>query len=115
MTITSVPNRPGRAWGVAALVAVALPLPCLFALNILSLVVRGSAQPGGAEAVIYGILAAVGLFFFPLFFIVGLAFAITAVTKPRPAGKVMGWIAISIVILAIPLIWTGYLVWISPA
>ena len=39
-TITSVGNKPGRAWGILSLVVVALPLPFLFALNILSLVVR---------------------------------------------------------------------------
>lgn len=114
-TITRVPTKSGRAWGILALIAVALPLPFLFTLNVLSVVVRNqpfAASNPTSEAWAYGLVAFGGLIFFPLFFLAGLAFGITAVTKPRTAGKVMGWIAIAIVILAIPLLWSGYLVWI---
>jgi hypothetical protein len=115
-TITRAPAKPGRVWGILALIAVAVPLPFLFTLNVLSAVVRNQAAQNGAnptvEAWAYGLIAFGGLLFFPLFFLVGLAFAIAAVTRPRPAGRVMGWIAIAVVTLAIPLIWFGYLVWI---
>ena len=53
-----------------------------------------------------------GLFFFPLFAILTIFFAIRAVLKPRVAGKVMGWIAIALLVLSIPLVWNGYAVWI---
>lgn len=112
-TITTMSAPPGRGWGIAALIAVALPLPFLFTLNVLSLVIRSGSGTGG-EGVVYGILAALGLLFLPLFLLLGLSFAIRAVSRPRVAGKVMGWIAISVVILAIPASWFGYLVWISP-
>ena len=111
--ITSMRAQPGRAWGNAALVVVALPLPFLFTLNVLSLVIRSGSGTGG-EGVVYGILAALGLLFLPLFLLLGLSLAIRAVSLPRPAGRVMGWIAIAVVILAIPAAWFGYLVWISP-
>ena len=115
-SITRAPARPGRIWGVLALIAVAVPLPFLFTLNVLSAVVQNQAsQTGGnptPEAWAYGLIAFGGLLFFPVFFLLGLAFAITAVTRPRTSGKVMGWIAIAVVLLAIPLIWFGYLVWI---
>lgn len=113
--ITSLPQKPGRIWGILALVAVLIPMPFLFTLNVLSLVVRSQSTPSGssAESWAYGLIAFGGLFFFPLFFLLGIFFAIRAVLRPRLAGKVMGWIAIAIVILAIPLIWFGYFVWIS--
>jgi hypothetical protein len=115
-TITSVANRPGRAWGILSLVVVAVPLPFLFVLNILAIVVRNQAATGGgqtAEAWAYGLIAFGGLFFFPVLFVLALVLAVTAVRKPRLAGKVMGWITIVIVILAIPASWFGYLVWIT--
>ena len=115
MTITSLRYPPGRVWGILALVAAALPLPWLFVLNVLSVVVRNSTiVPGSpsSEEFAYGLIAAAGLLFFPVFFLAALVFGIIAVTKPRIAGKVMGWIAIAIVILAIPALWFGYLVWI---
>lgn len=116
-TITSVRAQPGRAWGILAIIAVLLPLPFLFALNVLSVVVRNQpAAVGGnytSEAWGYGLLAFGGLFFFPVLFLLGLAFGIVAVTKPRPLGRVLGWIAIAVVILAIPALWFGYLVWIQ--
>lgn len=112
-SITSVPNQPGRVWGVFALVAAILPLPFLLTLNILSLVVRSQAAVGGtAESWVYGIIAIAGLFFFPAFFLLATIFGVRAVLRPRVVGKVMGWIAIGIVILAIPLLWFGYGVWI---
>lgn len=115
MTITSLRHPPGRVWGILALIAVAIPLPFLFALNVLSLVVRTSTGAPGSEQWIYGLIAAGGLFFFPILFLLALVFAVTAVTRPRVAGRVMGWIAIAAVILAIPLLWFGYLVWITGA
>lgn len=114
--ITRVPAKPGRIWGILALVAVALPLPFLLTLDVLSVVVRNQPPQDGsnssAELWAYGFLAAAGLLFFPVLFLLGLTFGIIAVTKPRPAAKVMGWIAIAVVVLAIPALWFGYLVWI---
>lgn len=114
-TITSVANRPGRVWGILSLIAVAIPLPYLFVLNILSIVVRNQVSPGQVtiEATVYGFIAFGGLFFFPVLFVLATVLAVTAVRKPRPAGKLMGWITIAIVILAIPASWFGYLVWIT--
>lgn len=114
-TITSVGSKPGRAWGILSLVAVAIPIPFLFVLNILSLVVRGQAPQQGTtvEATVYGLIAFGGLFFFPVLFVLATVLAVAAVRRPRPAGKVMGWITIAIVILAIPASWFGYLVWIT--
>jgi hypothetical protein len=117
MTITRVPGPRGRVWGILALVAVALPLPFLFTLNVLSLVVQNEQQASGgdysAESWAYGLIAAAGLLFFPLLFLIGLALAILAVTRPRFAGRVMGWVAIAVIVLAIPLLWFGYAVWIT--
>lgn len=115
-TITSVGNRPGRVWGILSLIAVAIPLPFLFVLNILSIVVRNQVSlPGQVtiEATVYGLIAFGGLFFFPVLFVLATVLAVTAVRKPRPAGKLMGWITIAVVILAIPASWFGYLVWIT--
>jgi hypothetical protein len=112
-TITSLRPPPGRLWGILSLVVVALPLPFLFTLNVLSLVVRTGVGVGG-EAVPYTFIAVLGLVLFPFFFTLAVVFAGLAVSRPRRAGKVMGWITISIVILAIPAAWFGYLVWISP-
>ena len=112
-SITSVPNKPGRVWGVFALIAALLPVPFLLTLNILSLVVRSQAAAGAsAESWVYGIIAIGGLFFFPAFYLVATILGVRAVLRPRLAGKVMGWIAIAMVILAIPLLWFGYGVWI---
>ena len=116
MTITSVQHPPGRLWGVAALIAVAVPLPFLLALNVLSAVIRSQViVPGSppAEMWFYAIFAIGGLIFFPVAFGLGLLFAITAVRRPRRSGRVMGWIAIAVVVLAIPALWFGYLVWIA--
>ncbi len=113
--ITSIPQQPGRVWGVLALIAALAPLPFLLTLNILSLVVRTQdSSAASAERIIYGIVAVVGLFFFPLFIVLATTFGVRAVLKPRLAGKVMGWIALAIVVLSIPALWFGYLVWISP-
>ena len=115
-TITSVSQKPGRAWGILSLIAVAIPLPFLFVLAILSAVVRNQVTiPGQTtiEATVYGLVAFGGLFFFPVLFVLSLVFAVNAVRRPRPAGKVMGWITIAVVILAIPLSWFAYLVWIT--
>lgn len=112
-TITSLKAPAGRVWGILSLIVVALPLPFLFALNVLSLVIRSGAGVGG-EAVPYTFIAVVGLVLFPFLFTLAIVFAVLAVSRPRRAGKVMGWITISIVILAIPACWFGYLVWISP-
>ncbi|MEQ1735083.1 MAG: hypothetical protein ABL886_01470 [Rhodoglobus sp.] len=111
-SITSVPNQPGRVWGVFALVAAIVPLPFLLTLNILSLVVQ--SQPAGTtiESTVYGIIAIGGLFFFPAFFLLATILGVRAVLRPRVVGKVLGWAAIAIVILAIPLLWFGYGVWI---
>lgn len=116
-SITSIPQPPGRAWGVLALVAAVFPLPFLFTLNVLSIVVRsqGAAPGTTAEAFIYGLLAIGGLFFFPLFSVLAVACGIRAVTRPRVLGRVLGWAAIAIVVLSIPLLWFGYLVWIMGA
>lgn len=114
-TITSVGYRPGRAWGILSLIAVTIPLPLLFVLNILSLVVRNQRSLLGqptVESTVYGLVAFGGLFLFPLFFVLATVLAVTAVRRPRPAGRVMGWITITIVILAIPASWFGYAVWI---
>ncbi len=113
-SITSIPQKPGRVWGVLALVAVIIPLPFLFVLNVLSLVVRAQSPQSGAtaEAWAYGLIAFGGLFFFPLFAVLTTTFGIRAVLRPRIAGKVMGWIAIGALILSIPLVWNGYAVWI---
>ena len=114
-TITSVGSKPGRAWGILSLIAVAIPLPFLFVLNILSLVVRNQSSQQGTtvEATVYGLIAFVGLFFFPVLFVLATVLAVAAVRRPRTAGKIMGWITIAIVILAIPASWFGYLVWIT--
>ena len=114
-TITSVAHRPGRVWGILSLVAVAIPLPFLFVLTILSLVVRSQVSLPGhptIEATVYGLVAFGGLFFFPVLFVLATVLAVTAVRRPRPAGRVMGWITIAVVILAIPASWFGYAVWI---
>lgn len=113
-TITSLRPPAGRIWGILSLLVVAIPLPFLFALNVLSLVMRTGSGAGG-EAVLYTVIAVIGLIAFPAFFLLALVFAGLAVSRPRRSGKVMGWITISIVILAIPAAWLGYLVWISPA
>lgn len=113
MTITSLRYPPGRAWGIAALIAVALPLPWLFALNVLSRVVLSQDGAPTSEAWVYGLLAVAGLIFFPITLLAATVFAIAAIRRPRRAGKVMGWVALSIVVLAIPAIWFGYLVWIG--
>lgn len=115
-TITSVGHRPGRAWGILSLVVVAIPLPFLLVLNILSLVVRNQATlPGQTtiEATVYGLIAFGGLFFFPVLFVAATVIAVTAIRRPRLAGKVMGWFTIAVVIFAIPASWFGYLVWIT--
>lgn len=105
---------PGRAWGVAALVMALIPLPFLVLLNVLSLVVR-SAPPNDPAFVpalwIYGVLAVLGILFFTVFFLAAIGLGIAAVRRPRRAGKVLGWVAIGLVIVSIPAIWTGYLVW----
>ena len=113
-SITSIPQKPGRVWGVLALIAVLFPLPWVFVLNVLSVVVRSQPPRTGtsAEEWAYGLIAFGGLFFFPLFAILTVFFAIRAVLKPRVAGKVLGWIAIALLVLSIPLIWNGYAVWI---
>lgn len=118
MTVTPrLPHKPGKLWGVLAIIAAAIPLPFLAALNVLSVVVRAnpSTEAGiySAEDWLYGLLAFAGLFFFPLFFVLATVFGVLAVIRPRLSGRVMGWIAIVIVILAIPLLWFGYLVWIQ--
>ena len=111
--ITRVPARPGRVWGILALVAVAFPLPWLFALTVLSLVIqRHGGSSGGSELWAYGLIASGGLVFFPVLFFAGLACAIVAITRPRTVGKVFGWVAVAVVIAAIPLAWVGYGVWI---
>ena len=113
--ITSIPQQPGRVWGVLAIIAALIPMPFLLTLNILSLVVRSQdSSAASAERIVYGLIAVAGLFFFPLFFVLATFFGVRAVTRPRRVGKVMGWIAIAIVVLSIPAIWFGYLVWISP-
>ncbi len=118
MTITSVPYPPGKAWGVFALAFALIPVPFLITLNVLSAVVR-SAPAGDPAFVpaawIYGILAVVGVFFFTVFYLVALALGISAVTRPRVAGKVLGWSAIAIVIVSIPFLWLAYLVWTAGA
>lgn len=112
-TITSVGHRPGRGWGVLSLLAVAIPLPFLLVLNVLALVVRNqlAVQPT-VESTAYGLIAFGGLFFFPVLFVLATVLAVNAVRRPHPAGRVMGWIAIAVVILAIPASWFGYAVWI---
>ena len=114
-TITSMAHKPGRAWGILSLVAVAIPLPFLLVLSVLSVVVRNQAPSTGstAESWAYGLLAFGGLFFFPVLFVLATVLAVTAVRKPRFAGRVMGWITIAIVILAIPGSWFAYQVWIT--
>lgn len=105
---------PGKAWGVAALALALIPLPFLVLLNVLSLVVRNApvGDPSFVPAMwIYGLLAVLGILFFTVFFLAAIALGIAAVRRPRRAGKVLGWVAIGIVILSIPFIWTGYLVW----
>jgi hypothetical protein len=114
MSITNVPQQPGKAWGVFALVFALVPVPFLVMLNVLSLVVR-SAPPGDPSFVpamwIYGVLAVLGLLFFTIFYLAAIALGIQAVLRPRRAGKVLGWTAIAIVIASIPFLWFGYLVW----
>ena len=61
-----------------------------------------------------GIVAVLGVLLFTVFFLIALALGITAVTRPRRAGRVLGWASIAIVVVAIPFLWTGYLVWIQP-
>lgn len=112
-TITRLRPPPGRVWGIVSLLVVAVPLPFLLALTVLSLVIRTGSGVGG-EAVLYTIIAVIGLVAFPVMFTVALVCAVLAVSRPRRSGKVMGWITIAIVILAIPTAWVGYLVWISP-
>ena len=118
VTITSIAPPKGKLRGILALVAVALPLPWLFALVVLSLVVQ--AHPAGvdgsygSEYWAYGTLAAVGLICFPVAYLIAIGLGIAAVQSPRRAGKVMGWITIGIVIISIPLLWLGYAVWIGP-
>lgn len=114
-TITSIPQQPGRVWGVLAIIAALVPMPFLLTLNILSLVVR-SQDPAAASAerIVYGLIAVAGLLFFPLFFVLATFFGVRAVLRPRRVGKIMGWIALAILVLSIPAIWFGYLVWISP-
>lgn len=106
-----VPQQSGRGWGVLALITAAVPLPFLFALNILSLVVRNQIVPGG-ENWVYGLIAGVGLILFPLFLILTITFGVLAVVRPRRSGRVMGIIALAVATLSIPLLWLGYLVWI---
>jgi hypothetical protein len=114
MTFTFESRPPGKAWGVLALIMAVIPIPFLIALNVLSAVVR-SAPAGDPAFVpaawIYGILAVLGLFLFSFFFLAATALGIAAVSRPRRAGKVLGWSAIAIVILSIPFLWLGYLVW----
>ena len=116
--ITSLPAPRGRGWGILALVAVALPLPWLFTLVVLSLVVQARmASPAttyGSEFWFYGAIASAGLLFFPIFLLAGIAFAIAAIRSPRRAGKIMGWVAVGITLIMIPLLWVGYGVWITP-
>ncbi len=116
--ITSLGAPRGRGWGILAIVAVALPLPWLFTLVVLSLVVQsrmaGPSTTYGPEFWFYGAIASAGLLFFPTFLLVGTAFAITAIRAPRRAGKIMGWIAVGVTLLTIPLLWVGYGVWINP-
>jgi hypothetical protein len=116
--ISSLPVPPGRGWGILALIAVAVPLPWVFTLVVLSLVVQsrmaGPASGYGPEVWFYGLIASVGLLFFPAFFLAAIALAIRAIRSPRLAGKVMGWIAIAITVITIPLLWVGYGVWINP-
>lgn len=114
MTISSVPHPPGKVWGVLALAAALIPVPFLVTLNVLSLVVR-DAPPGDPSFVpamwIYGILAVLGLLFFTVLYLLAIALGIAAIRRPRRAGKALGWVAIGIVILSIPFLWFGYLVW----
>ena len=51
VNISRVQVPAGRGWGIAALIAAGIPLPFLFALNILSLVIRSSntSMVGSAE------------------------------------------------------------------
>jgi hypothetical protein len=116
--ITSLPVPRGRGWGILALVTVALPLPWVFTLVVLSLVVQsrmaGPANGYGPEFWFYGLIASAGLLFFPAFFLAGIAFAIAAIRSPRRAGKIMGWIAVGTTLVMIPVLWVGYGVWINP-
>ena len=114
-TITSLSHKPGRAWGILSLVAVAIPLPFLLVLTVLSVVVRNQAPAAGstAESWAYGLVAFGGLFFFPVLFLLATVLAVSAVRRPRPAGRVMGWVTIVVVILAIPTSWFAYQVWIT--
>ena len=112
--VTSIPNPPGRIWGVLALVAAIIPLPFLVMLNVLSYVVRSLPSfdaSHSAAAWIYGLLAALGLFFFPIFLVLATWFGVTSVRKPHPRAKLYGWVALAIVILTIPMLWLGYLAW----
>jgi hypothetical protein len=113
-TITPVRAKPGRVWGILSLIAVAVPLPFLLALSVLSVVVRNQAPSTGAtpEAWAYGLVAFGGLFFFPVLFVLATVLAVAAVRKPRLAARVMGWITITVVVLAIPASWFAYQVWI---
>ncbi len=115
-TITTVAPPRGKLLGIFALIAAGIPLPWLFTLDVLSLVVQanpnGVGGTYGPEYWMYGFIAAAGLLFFPVSFLIATALGISAVRSPRRAGKVMGWIALAIVTLAIPLVWLGYGVWI---
>lgn len=117
VTITRVAPPPGKLRGILALVAVGLPLPWLFSLVVLSLVVQahptGVSGTYGSEYWTYGLLASAGLLFFPILYLVAIGLGIAAVQSPRKAGKTMGWITIGVVIVSIPLLWLGYAVWIG--
>ncbi|MDZ4045228.1 MAG: hypothetical protein U1E32_05545 [Rhodoglobus sp.] len=117
MTITGVPHPPGKAWGVLALAFALVPLPFLVMLNVLSAVVR-SAPEGDPAFIpaqwIYGIIAVLGLLFFTVFYLAAIILGVSAVSRPRVAGKVLGWSAIAVVIASMPFIWLGYLVWTAP-
>lgn len=112
--VTSIQGPPGRVWGVFALVVAIIPLPFLVMLNVLSYVVR-SLPPfdasHSAAAWIYGLVAALGLFFFPIFLVLATWLGVTAVRRPHPRAKVLGWISLAIVVVTIPLLWFGYLAW----
>jgi hypothetical protein len=114
--ISRMPLPPSRGWGIVALIVAGIPLPLLFAINILSLVIRTSptATLGSAETWIYGLLAAIGLLLFPLFFILGILFSILAITRIGRPSRVMGSIALAIILISVPFVWFGYLVWIFP-
>ena len=114
MTVTSTPRPPGKAWGAFALAFALIPVPFLVLLNVLSLVVRGAPEgdPSFVPAQwIYGIVAVLGILFFTVFYLVAILLGVAAVVRPRVAGKALGWSAIGVVIVSIPFLWLGYLVW----